>query len=48
MQQSAGNFDAPCLSARKVAHLLAGAVGEADELQSTLRALAGFATANAV
>ena len=48
MQQRAGDLDAPCLSARKVAHLLAGAVGEADELQSTLRALAGFATANAV
>src|SRR5215210_3331560 len=48
MQQRAGDLDAACLSARKVAHLLAGAVGEADKLQGALGALAGFATANAV
>ena len=48
MQQRAGDLDAARLAAGKVAHLLARPVGEADELQRPLGALARLATANAV
>ena len=48
VQQRARDLDAAGLAAGQVAHLLPGAVGEADDLERALRALARFAAADAV
>ena len=48
MQQRAGDLDAARLAAGQVAHLLARAVGEPDDLQRPLGAPARLAAADAV
>src|SRR5262245_57402375 len=48
VQERARDLDAASLSAGQVAHLFAGAVGEADDLQGALGALACLRAADAM